>query len=142
MPGYSGTPLAKKLGIKPGTKWIVVGDVPAEYKSWLAPLPERVTLASKGNPPLDAVHVFVTKRTELAKHLKHLRKALVPDGYVWISWPKRTSKVPTNITEDVIREECLPLGFVDIKVCAVSDVWSGLKLVIRVSERSKNGLGA
>jgi hypothetical protein len=64
-----------------------------------------------------------------------LRKALAPDGYVWISWPKRASKVPTNITEDVIRELCLPMGFVDIKVCAVSEVWSGLKLVIRVSER-------
>ena len=138
MPGYSGTPLVNKLGIKPGTKLLVVGDVPTEYKSWLAPLPERVTLTGKGKPPLDAVHVFVTKRAELAKHLKHLRQALVPDGYVWISWPKRTSKVPTNITEDVIREECLPLGFVDIKVCAVSDVWSGLKLVIRVSERPKS----
>ena len=137
MTGYSGTPLAKKLGFKPGTKVVVVGDVPSAYKSWLEPLPERVTLTTKGKPPLDAVHVFVTKRAALAKHLKHLRKALVPNGYVWISWPKRTSKVPTNITEDVIREECLPLGFVDIKVCAVSEVWSGLKLVIRVSERPK-----
>ena len=135
MTGYSGTPLARKLGFKPGTKVVVVGDVPTEYKSWLAPLPERVTLTNKGKPPLEAVHVFVTKRAELEKHLEHLRRALVPDGYVWISWPKRTSKVPTNITEDVIREVCLPLGFVDIKVCAVSEVWSGLKLVIRVSER-------
>jgi len=138
MPGYSGTPLARKLGFKPGTKVVVVGAVPTEYESWLAPLPERVTLTSKGKPPLEAVHVFVTKRAELEKHLKHLRTALVPDGYVWISWPKRTSKVPTNITEDVIREVCLPLGFVDIKVCAVSEVWSGLKLVIRVSERVKH----
>jgi len=133
--GYSGTPLAKKLGLKPGTKLVVVGDVPKEYKSWLAPLPERVTITGKGKPPLEAVHVFVTKRAELAKHVGHLRKALVPDGYVWISWPKKVSKVPTNITEDVIREVALPLGFVDIKVCAVSDVWSGLKLVIRLTER-------
>lgn len=136
--GYSGTPLAKKLGLKPGTKLVVVGDAPSEYKSWLAPLPERVTIAGKGKPPLAAVHVFVTKRAELAKHVEHLRKALVPDGYVWISWPKRASKVPTNITEDVIREVALPLGFVDIKVCAVSEVWSGLKLVIRLSERLKS----
>ena len=135
MTGYSGTPLVKKLGIKPGTKLVVVGDVPKEYKSWLAPLPERVTIAGKGKPPLEAVHVFVTKRADLAKHVEHLRRALVPDGYVWISWPKRASKVPTNITEDTIREVALPLGFVDIKVCAVSEVWSGLKLVIRVSER-------
>ena len=136
-PGYSGTPLAKKLGIKPGTKLVVVGDVPTEYKSLLAPLPERVTIAGKGKPPLEAVHVFVTKRAELAKHVEHLRKALVPDGYVWISWPKKASKVPTNITEDVIREVALPLGFVDIKVCAVSEVWSGLKLVIRLTERPR-----
>jgi hypothetical protein len=135
MIGYSGTPLAKKLGIKPGTNLVAVGDVPDEYKSWLGPLPDGATIAGKGQPPFEAVHVFVTKRAELAKHLTHWRKALAPDGYVWISWPKRASKVPTNITEDVIRELCLPMGFVDIKVCAVSEVWSGLKLVIRVSER-------
>jgi hypothetical protein len=137
MVGYSGTPLAKKLGIKPGTKLIAVGDVPDEYESWLGLLPEGATIVGKGKPPLESVHVFVTRRAELAKHLTHLRKALAPDGYVWISWPKRASKVPTNITEDVIREVCLPMGFVDIKVCAVSEVWSGLKLVIRVSERPK-----
>lgn len=133
--GYSGTPLAKKLGFKPGTKVLVLGDVPKDYKALLAPLPERVSISGTGKPPYAAVHVFVTKRGELEKHLKQLRKTLEPDGYVWISWPKRTSKVPTNVTEDVIREICLPLGFVDIKVCAVNEVWSGLKLVIRVSER-------
>ena len=137
MIGYSGTPLIKKLGVRPGTKLVVVGDVPDEYKTWLGPLPERATITAKGMAPFEAVHVFATKRAELAKHLAHLRKTLVPDGYVWISWPKKASKVPTNITEDVIREVALPLGFVDIKVCAVSEVWSGLKLVIRVSERPK-----
>jgi hypothetical protein len=137
MIGYSGTPLAKKLDIKPRTKLVAVGDVPDEYKKWLAPLPEGATIIGKGKPPLEAVHVFVTKRADLAKHLEHLRTSLVPDGYVWVSWPKRASKVPTNITEDVIREVALPMGFVDIKVCAVSEVWSGLKLVIRVSERPK-----
>jgi hypothetical protein len=133
--GYSGTPLAKKLGFKPGTKVLLVGDVPKDYRTLVSPLPERVTLASTCKAPHAAVHVFVTKRTELEKHLRELRKSLEPDGYVWISWPKKASRVPTNITEDVIREVCLPLGFVDIKVCAVSEVWSGLKLVIRVSER-------
>jgi hypothetical protein len=133
--GYSGTPLPKKLGFKPGTKVLLVGDVPKDYKTLVSPLPERVTLASTGKAPHAAVHVFVTKRTELEKHLRELRKSLEPDGYAWISWPKKASRVPTNITEDVIREVCLPLGFVDIKVCAVSEVWSGLKLVIRVSER-------
>ena len=137
MIGYSGTPLAKKLGIKPGTTLVAVGDVPDEYRKWLAPLPDGATIVGKGLPPFGAVHVFVTRRTELAKHLEHLRKTLVPHGYVWISWPKRASKVPTNITEDVIREVALPMGFVDIKVCAVSEIWSGLKLVIRMSERSK-----
>jgi len=137
MVGYSGTSLAKKLGIKPATRLLAVGDVPDEYKDWLGPLPERATIAGRGKPPLSAVHVFVTKRAELVRHLEHLRKALLPDGFVWISWPKKASKVPTNITEDVIREVALPLGFVDIKVCAVSEVWSGLKLVIRVSERPR-----
>jgi hypothetical protein len=137
MIGYSGTPLVKKLGIKSRSKLVVVGEVPGEYRSWLGPLPEGTSIAGKGKPPLEAVHVFVTRRAELARHLEHLRTALVPDGYVWISWPKRASRVPTNITEDVIREVALPLGFVDIKVCAVSEVWSGLKLVIRVSERRK-----
>ena len=133
--GYSGTPLARKLGIKPGSRLVAVGDVPTEYKSWLSPLPEGVTIVGKGKPPFEAVHVFVTRRAELVRHLEHLRRTLVPDGYAWISWPKRAAKVPTNITEDVIRDVALPLGFVDIKVCAVSEVWSGLKLVIRVSER-------
>jgi hypothetical protein len=137
MIGYSGAPLAKKLGIKPGARLVVVGEVPDEYKTWLGPLPERATISGRGQPPFAAVHVFTTKRAELARHLAHLRKTLAPDGYLWISWPKKASKVPTNITEDVIREVALPLGFVDIKVCAVSEVWSGLKLVIRVSERPK-----
>lgn len=135
MPGYSGTPLAKKLGIRPGARVVAVGEVPDDYKSWLEPLPEGASIVQKTRPPFQSVHVFATRRSTLARQLVHLRKALVPDGYVWISWPKKTSKVPTDITEDVIREVALPMGFVDIKVCAVSEVWSGLKLVIRVSER-------
>ena len=136
MIGYSGTPLARKLGIKPGTTLIAVGEVPEDYMKWLGPLPAGA-IVGKSKPPFGAVHVFVTKRAELTKHLEHLRKTLVPDGYVWISWPKRASKVATNITEDTIREVALPMGFVDIKVCAVSEVWSGLKLVIPVSDRPK-----
>lgn len=137
MPGYSGTPLVKKLGIKPGSKLVAVGDVPDGYESWLEPMPDGARIVQKTRPPLEAVHVFATRRAELARHLISLRKSLVPDGYVWVSWPKKASRVPTNITEDVIREVALPMGFVDIKVCAVSDVWSGLKLVIRVSERPR-----
>jgi hypothetical protein len=137
LTGYSGTPLVKKLGFKPGTRVLVVGDVPKDYKALVSPLPERVSISGSGKPPYAAVHVFVTKRAELEKRLKDLRTTLESDGYVWISWPKKASKVPTNITEDVIRDVGLPLGFVDIKVCAVNEVWSGLKLVIRVSERNR-----
>jgi hypothetical protein len=140
MAGYSGTPLTKKLGIKPNSRVVVVGDVPDEYMSWLGPLPEGASIAGKGKSPFEAVHVFVSKRADLVRHLEHLRKTLAPDGYVWVSWPKRASKVPTNVTEDVIREVALPLGFVDVKVCAVSEIWSGLKLVIRVSERAPGGV--
>jgi hypothetical protein len=137
LTGYSGTPLVKKLGFKPGTRVLVVGDVPKDYKALVSPLPERVSISGSGKPPYAAVHVFVTKRAELEKRLKDLRTTLESDGYVWISWPKKASKVPTNITEDVIRDVGLPLGFVDIKVCAVNEIWSGLKLVIRVSERPR-----
>ena len=114
-----------------------MGDVPEEYAGWVAPLPPAALVVSRARPPLGAVHAFVKRRADLIRHLTHLRRSLQPDGFVWISWPKRTSKVATDITEDVIREEALPLGFVDIKVCAVSEVWSGLKLVIRVSARSR-----
>lgn len=136
--GYSGTPLAKKLGIKPGSTVLLLGEVPDEYPAWVAPLPERARLARRGTPPHAAVHVFATKRADLARHLAQLRRSIAPDGYVWVSWPRKASGVATSITEDVIREVALPLGFVDVKVCAVSDVWSGLKLVIRVEERKRD----
>lgn len=134
MAGYSGTPLAKKLGIKPGMTLVIL-DAPGEYRSWLGELPVGVTITSKSVGNLEAVHVFVTKKPALAKLLTVFRKTLEPAGFLWVSWPKKASKVETDVTEDVIRELALPLGFVDIKVCAVSDVWSGLKLVIRRSER-------
>ncbi len=134
MPGYSGTPLLKKLGIKPPMTLITLG-APPEYRSWLGPLPEHVTIASRVRTPLRTVHLFVTARSVLERRLSDFRTRLEPDGFVWVSWPKKSSKVETDVTEDVIREVALPLGFVDIKVCAVSDVWSGLKLVIRKRER-------
>ncbi len=129
-PGYSGTPLAKKLGIAAGTAVLTIG-APADYRDWLAPLPDDVVFARAASAKTDVAHVFVTKRAELEKHLKALRAKLRPDAAVWVSWPKKTSKVPTDVTEDVIRAVCLPMGWVDIKVCAVTDVWSGLKLVVR-----------
>jgi hypothetical protein len=134
LAGYSGTPLVRKLGIKPPMR-VVTLDAPKEYRAWLGPLPDGVTLTSKLAEPFQAAHMFTTRKAVLKKQLTACRKQLVPDGFVWVSWPKKASKVETDITEDTIREVALPMGFVDIKVCAVSDVWSGLKLVIRKSER-------
>ncbi len=132
--GYSGTPLAKKLGIVPGARVLALG-APEELARWLAPLPEGVVFEKRAGPGVDLAHVFVTARPELAKRLGALRRQLRPDAALWISWPKKASKVPTTVTEDVIREIALPLGFVDVKVCAVSEVWSGLKLVVRKALR-------
>jgi Protein of unknown function (DUF3052) len=133
--GYSGMPLAKKLGLKPPMTLVAL-DAPREYRSWLGKLPPGVDLVSKATTPLSAVHVFTAKRADLEKRLTDLRKRLEQDGFVWVSWPKKASKVPTDVTEDVIRGIALSLGFVDVKVCAVSEVWSGLKLVIRRSGRT------
>ncbi|MHB8778666.1 MAG: DUF3052 domain-containing protein [Anaerolineales bacterium] len=132
--GYSGTPLAKKLVLKPLLKLLTI-NAPQEYKSWLGDLPEGASLVTKARKPIEAAHVFTTENAFLDATLSRLRNELKQDGFIWVSWPKKTSKVPTDITEDIIREIALPLGFVDIKVCAVSEVWSGLKLVIRKSER-------
>jgi hypothetical protein len=134
MAGYSGTPLAKKLGIKDGMRLTVLNP-PEGYASWLKGLPPSARIEPKLSRPAAAVHLFATERRELARALPRLRAALEPDGFVWISWPKKASGLPTDVTEDVVREVALPLGFVDVKVCAVTDIWSGLKLVIRKSER-------
>ena len=133
--GYSGTPLAKKLGLNPALTLLTI-NAPKEYRSWLGELSGEVSLVEKAKEPYEAVHVFAKESAFLNGTLSKLRRELKQDGFVWVSWPKKSSKAPTDITEDVIREIALPLGFVDIKVCAVSEVWSGLKLVIRKSERS------
>jgi hypothetical protein len=128
--GYSGTPLAKKLGIKEGSSVVAVG-APKGYRALLEPVPAAVRFASKADKTTDIVHVFGTKKSELASALASYREKLQPSAAVWVSWPKKLAKVPTDITEDVVRELALPLGFVDVKVCAVDDVWSALKLVVR-----------
>lgn len=136
MPGYSGTPLIKKLGFHQSPLKVITYSAPKEYLSWLGDLPEGVSLSSRTpTKNVQAAHVFAKKRSVLEKRIVMLRERLEQDGMVWISWPKKASKVETDITEDTIREIALPIGFVDIKVCAVSEVWSGLKLVIRKSER-------
>ena len=132
--GYSGTSLAKKLGIKSPLKLLTI-NAPKEYASWLGDLPEGVTLVAKAKKPIDAAHVFTRESAFLDAILSKLRNELKQDGFIWVSWPKKSSKVPTDITDNIIREIALPLGFVDIKVCAVSDIWSGLKLVVPLAKR-------
>ncbi len=134
--GYSGTPLWKKLGIREGATVLTL-NAPANYAKLLTGLPKNVTFADDAEPPLGFVHLFVTKKAELASRLPELLADLAPDGVIWVSWPKKAAKVATDITEDTVREAALPLGLVDMKVCAVDATWSGLKLVIRVANRKK-----
>jgi Protein of unknown function (DUF3052) len=128
--GYSETPLRKKLGIKEGHQILLV-EAPKGYEALLAPLPRGVQFTEQPSNSVDLAHVFVTQRESLSKQLVSLRKKLKPEAAIWVSWPKQASKVPTTVTEDAIRALALPLGLVDIKVCAVTEVWSGLKLVVR-----------
>lgn len=128
--GYSGTPLAKKLGIADGSRVLPIA-APDDYVDMLEPLPGNVRFEKRMGPGIDLAHVFADRRSELLRHLTALRGKLRSDAAIWVSWPKKAAKISTDITEDTIREVALPLGFVDIKVCAVSGVWSGLKLVLR-----------
>ncbi len=132
--GYSGTPLARKLGYHEGCVAFVSG-APSGYKSWLEPLPAGVVFDERLGRHVDLIHVFEVQKDSLGTFLDRARQQLKPDASLWVSWPKRSSKVATTITEDTVRELALPLGLVDIKVCAVNDVWSGLKLVIRKALR-------
>jgi hypothetical protein len=126
--GYSSTPLAKKLGLKPGqSAWFF--DMPESVRAEIGDV--GLTEWTTAGPGMDVIHLFLADRRNLALMLKKLRREIPSDGMVWVSWPKKASKVPTDITENVIREAALPLGFVDVKVCAVDEVWSALKLVIR-----------
>jgi hypothetical protein len=134
--GYSGTPLWKKLGIRAGTTVVAV-NAPANYSALLTGVPANVSFTTEAEPPVAFVHLFVTAKADLVAKLPALLADLAPDGAIWISWPKKAAKVPTDITEETIRAVALPLGLVDVKVCAVDAVWSGLKLVIRVANRKK-----
>jgi len=136
MPGYSGTPLPKKLGLKKDLRVALIGmppDVRADLKDALAECRLVRDLAG----PLDFVHLFTKSRAELEREMKRARKVLAPAGMIWISWPKKASGVATDLTEDIIRDTGLALGLVDVKVCAVTEVWSGLKFVIPVKDRPK-----
>ena len=136
MSGCSGTPLAKKLGLKAGHS-VALLNAPAGFRATLDGLPADVTFTKRVTSGHDVVHIFTRSKVELVKELPKLRRRIAQDGMIWVSWPKKASKVETDITEDVVRTIALPLGLVDVKVCAVDEVWSGVKLVIRVSERTK-----
>jgi hypothetical protein len=143
--GYSGKPLSKKLGITPGMIVITVG-APDDYSDLLAHVPDDVLILEAGGRgrtrakistgPADMVHVFTNSRDDLFRGLAEYKNLIKQDGTIWVSWYKRAAKLPTEITEDTVREAALPLGLVDVKVCAVDEKWSGLKLVIRRENRT------
>lgn len=133
MAGYSGTPLTKKLGIKPGQKCLLI-DEPPKYFDWISPLPEDIKFVKSGKD-LDFVHLFVKEFKVFSKQFNSNKKLLKKDGMMWISWPKKSAKIPTDLDENIIRDFGLKNGLVDVKVCAVDETWSGLKFVYRLTDR-------
>jgi hypothetical protein len=134
MSGYSGTPLAKKLGIHAHTR-LFVRAAPEDYRELLAPLPEGVQSVRRIDARTDLIHLFAMRAAALARALTGARRAMRMDAVIWVSWPKKASGVESDLSEDRVRALALPLGLVDVKVCAVDETWSGLKLVLRRSER-------
>jgi hypothetical protein len=128
--GYSATPLARKLSLKDGMR-VCWDGLPESLRAEIAAEGLRFDLVPAPTPPVDAAHIFVVERVDLEAKLAQLLPLLAPAGFIWVSWPKKASRVSTDITEDVIRDVALPMGLVDVKVCAVDRIWSGLKLVIR-----------
>ncbi len=136
MAGYSTTPLAKKLGIKEG---FVIGlvNAPEHYLELFTDLPESIEISAGKRTPKDLIHFFTKEEKQLLRVLPILKVQIKQEGMIWVSWPKKTAKVSTDVTEDIIRDYALSIGLVDIKVCAVDEVWSGLKLVIPLKDRKK-----
>lgn len=128
--GYSGTPLVKKLGIKSGFR-VKTKNAPVNYLELIAQVPDNVKISSRLRGQIDMWHIFSLSRNELSRMLVIALSEIKQDGMVWVSWPKKSSGVVSEITEDTIRDIALPMGLVDIKVCAINEIWSGLKLVIR-----------
>ena len=135
MAGYSSTPLARKLGIKDGYR-VKTSNAPDDYLALLHPLPDDVTVSPRIRNNIDLWHVFVTAKSDLIGILQKARHEIPDDGMIWVSWPKKASKVVTDMSEDEVRNVALPMGLVDVKVCAINAVWSGLKLVIRKELRT------
>ena len=132
--GYSGTPLPQKLGIKPGMTLHVV-DAPMDYPALIAPVDKKVAFATRLTRDVELLHAFVTKKGRLEEVLDRARAGLDSEAIVWVSWPKKAAGLASEVTEDTVRDMALPLGFVDVKVCAVDETWSGLKLVVRKTLR-------
>ena len=135
MAGYSGTPLPKKLGINAGSR-IALLHAPDGFDDTLGELPDDVTFVRSPTGNLDVIVAFVTERSHLERAIDLLARAIFPDGGIWIAWPKKASKVPTDMNEDVVRDVALPRGLVDNKVCALDETWSGLRIVWRKERRS------
>ena len=134
MAGYSDKAVMQKLGVKPGFR-IFVDGAPSAYRKIVGSLPADVMVKSALKPPVDMVHVFVEQTAGLAGKLRRYRAAIVPNGMIWVSWPKKSSGLATDLSDVVIRGTALPLGLVDTKICAIDDVWSGLKFVIPKNQR-------
>jgi hypothetical protein len=134
MSGYSGTPLPRKLGIKEGARVALV-DAPDNFEATLGALPDGVTVRTRARGPVDVIVFFTTSRAKLERRIETLRSALDLAGRLWVAWPKRASGVPTDVTEDVVREIALTHRLVDNKVAALDETWSGLQLVIRLKDR-------
>lgn len=132
--GYSGTPLAKKLGIKNNFRIKIVNQ-PEYYFSLFSDLPEDIIFIKENKTKKDFIHYFMKEAKALKSDIRQLKQEIIPNGMIWISWPKKASKIPTDVTEDVVRTVALKNGLVDIKVCAIDEIWSGLKLVIPVKDR-------
>src|SRR3954469_1990796 len=135
MAGYSGTPLPRKLGIKPGHRVLLLGAPDGFAEGTLGELPDDVAVVTRPSGEADVIVAFHTRRAELAKRMPALRERMVPNAGLWIAWPKRAAKVDTDLTEDVVRELALANALVDNKVCAIDATWSGLRLVIRLKDR-------
>ena len=133
--GYSGTPLAKKLGVKAGHTVAVLNE-PEGFRGWLVPLPDGVRMRKSIGRTAEMVVIFTTRQALLRRRIAEAAEAIFPHGCIWVGWPKKSSNMATDITEDIIREIALPLGLVDTKVCAISDVWSGLRVVWRKEHRT------
>jgi len=134
MAGYSNKTVVQKLGIKPGF-YIFADGAPSAYEKIVGPLPSGASVQAKAKPPLDMVHLFATQASGLAAKLSGYRKTIAPDGMIWVSWPKKSSGLTTDLNDVVVRDTALPLGLVDVKVCAIDDVWSALKFVIAKDQR-------